>query len=88
MSWWEEHDSNAFWIGPFGVKVPQHYLYVVDNDGSSKLERDESIFSEPRRALQRAFRPHMSRDAYLQKYAYLDEKDGAYHYRGPHNIEK
>lgn len=71
-------DSSSFWVGPYGMKVPEKYVSVPHEDGVNFIKSDGTCSKMTKKE-----ELHQSRLEYLTKYAFYDDSTGEYWYPRP-----
>lgn len=63
----------SYWIGPYGLRVPNELLYVEAEGGGNRLSRDGA-------KTEMRFNIKLTKEEYMKRHAYIGP-DGFYWYR-------
>jgi len=68
-----DQQTSNYWIGPYGIKVPNDVNKVKQEDGANTLYKNGSH-------TEMVWQGTMTKEDYLAKYAVLG-RDGTYYYK-------
>ena len=72
---WHYSHNNNYWVGPYGILVPNHIRDIVAKDGGNTLYKRGIV-------TQKCVRSKMTEETYKKTYAKFNTKDGKWYYVG------